>query len=114
MRILGAFSGLARATGDTLAAAGRGVAGVLGLGSTTAPAKPALPPPSMARVPPGRRVYAVGDIHGRADLLTKLLDELRADARVGEYQGRPILIFLGDYVDRGFQSKDVINILLSN
>jgi len=115
MRILEAVSGFARATGGKLAAAGRGVADVLrgGQGERTAP-KPALPAPSSACVPQGRRVYAVGDIHGRADLLTKLLDELRSDAKVGEYEGRPILIFLGDYVDRGFQSKDVISILLGN
>jgi serine/threonine protein phosphatase 1 len=42
------------------------------------------------------------------------LQDLRTDARHGEYEGRPILIFLGDYIDRGFQSKDVIDILLSN
>jgi serine/threonine protein phosphatase 1 len=67
-----------------------------------------------ATVPAGRRVYAVGDIHGRADLLLRLLDDLRRDAQQGEFEGRPILIFLGDYVDRGFQSRDVIDILLSD
>jgi serine/threonine protein phosphatase 1 len=65
-------------------------------------------------VPSGRRVYAVGDIHGRADLLVRLLEILREDASRGEYTGRPILICLGDYVDRGFQSREVINILLSD
>jgi serine/threonine protein phosphatase 1 len=65
-----------------------------------------------AQVPQGRRVYAVGDIHGRADLLIRLLDDIRADIARGEYEGRPILIFLGDYVDRGFQSKEVIDVLL--
>ena len=61
-----------------------------------------------ARIPSGRRVYAVGDIHGRADLLIRLMQDLREDIARGEYQGRPILIFLGDYIDRGFQSKEVI------
>ncbi len=65
-----------------------------------------------AQAPPGRRVYAVGDVHGRADLLTRLLQDIRADLSQGTYEGRPILVFLGDYVDRGFQSKQVINILL--
>lgn len=67
-----------------------------------------------ARVPPGRRVYAIGDIHGRADLLVRLLEMLREDARHGEFTGPPILVCLGDYVDRGFQSREVIDILLSD
>lgn len=54
----------------------------------------------------------MGDVHGRADLLVKLLEDLRADAAKGGFEGRPILVFLGDYIDRGFQSKDVIDILL--
>jgi serine/threonine protein phosphatase 1 len=37
--------------------------------------KPRLPP----RVPDGERVYAVGDIHGRADLLAQLQDQILAD-----------------------------------
>lgn len=56
---------------------------------------------------------AVGDIHGRADLLGEMLSllELRAD-----YERRPggdaIVVFLGDYVDRGPQSAAVIDLLL--
>jgi len=67
-----------------------------------------------AQVPQGRRVYAVGDVHGRADLLIRLIQDLRADIARGEYEGRPILIFLGDYIDRGFQSKEVIDVLLGD
>jgi serine/threonine protein phosphatase 1 len=74
--------------------------------------KPVVKTGPPARVPEGRRVYAIGDIHGRADLLMRLLHDLRADIAKGGFEGRPILIFLGDYVDRGFQSKDVINVLL--
>jgi serine/threonine protein phosphatase 1 len=114
MRILEAVSGIARVTGGALAAAGRGMAGAFRKSEAPTVNRPALTNAFVARVPMGRRVYAVGDIHGRADLLIKLLEELRKDARIGNYQGRPILIFLGDYVDRGFQSKDVINVLLSN
>jgi serine/threonine protein phosphatase 1 len=77
-----------------------------------APAMLAIPA-APARAPAGRRVYAVGDIHGRADLLLKLVKDIQADAGKGEYRGKPILVFLGDYVDRGFASKDVIDILLS-
>lgn len=70
-------------------------------------------PPRTSRVPDDTRVYAVGDIHGRADLLRQLMDIVAADADVAE-ESRIVLIFLGDYVDRGFQSKDVIDYLLSD
>ncbi|MFN4088379.1 MAG: metallophosphoesterase [Alphaproteobacteria bacterium] len=61
-------------------------------------------------VPPGTRVYAVGDVHGRADLLTMLHAAIRADAdRAGA--ARRVLIHLGDYVDRGLQSREVLAML---
>lgn len=61
----------------------------------------------------GRVGYAVGDIHGRADLLRVMLNELeaRADADTRE-AGPPIVVFLGDYVDRGPQSAHVLDLLL--
>lgn len=59
----------------------------------------------------GRLTYAVGDIHGRSDLLGRLLDRLRADRAA---RGGPALIvFLGDYVDRGPHSREVIDQLLA-
>jgi serine/threonine protein phosphatase 1 len=63
---------------------------------------------------PGRVGYAVGDIHGRADLLNKLLTELEAVAG-GEMRpdGVPIIVFLGDYVDRGPDARGVLDMLLS-
>jgi serine/threonine protein phosphatase 1 len=68
----------------------------------------------VARFPDGRVGYAVGDIHGRADLLADLADELEArsidDARLA---GPPIVVFLGDYVDRGPDSAGVIDLLTS-
>jgi len=66
----------------------------------------------IAQIPEGRRVYAVGDVHGRADLLVRLIQEVSDDAAKGGFEGRPIIVFLGDYVDRGFQSKEVIDTLL--
>jgi serine/threonine protein phosphatase 1 len=60
-------------------------------------------------IPAGRRVYAVGDIHGRYDLLTALLERIWADANTGSNT----LVFLGDYVDRGPASKDVVDHLLA-
>ncbi|MEJ0023478.1 MAG: metallophosphoesterase family protein [Alphaproteobacteria bacterium] len=59
--------------------------------------------------PPGRCLYAIGDVHGRADLLDALLNKIAAAARRGE---QATLIFLGDYVDRGPQSRQVIDRVL--
>lgn len=64
----------------------------------------------MVGLPAGQRVYAVGDVHGRDDLLGELLKTIRADASVTRRQN--CLVFLGDYVDRGAQSKAVIARLL--
>ena len=57
-------------------------------------------------------VYAIGDIHGRADLLEDLLNQIDADAM--DFEGNVHIVFLGDYIDRGFQSREVIEILLSD
>jgi len=62
-------------------------------------------------VPEGACVYAVGDIHGRRDLLVSLLLKIWTDA-AGKAQ-RPTLVFLGDYVDRGPGSKDVVELVHS-
>lgn len=63
--------------------------------------------------PDGQVGYAVGDIHGRADLLARMLDRLEDDARGAPPGQKPIVVFLGDYVDRGPASKDVIDLLLA-
>jgi serine/threonine protein phosphatase 1 len=62
-----------------------------------------------AAAPDGELIYAVGDIHGCAALLDALLEKINADAA-----GKPRrLVFLGDYVDRGDDSKGVIDRLVS-
>ena len=67
-------------------------------------------PACGAWLPRGIRIYAIGDIHGRADLLTSLLDEIRRDA--GRNPGyTDYLIYLGDYVDRGLQSRQVLDLV---
>ncbi|MEQ9350294.1 MAG: metallophosphoesterase, partial [Alphaproteobacteria bacterium] len=63
-----------------------------------------------ARVPAGCRVYAIGDIHGRRDLLNQLHQAITADAATAP--ARRILIHLGDLVDRGPDSRGVIDSLL--
>ena len=55
-------------------------------------------------------VYAIGDIHGRRDLLLTLLEIISADDPLGAGE----LIFLGDYIDRGPDSSGVIDVLLSD
>ena len=57
-----------------------------------------------AAAPDGKRIYAIGDIHGRADLLDELLAMIEAEGGADSRR----LIFLGDYVDRGPASKCVI------
>lgn len=59
---------------------------------------------------PARTFYAVGDIHGRADLLVKILAKIESHATT--VQGPKKVLFLGDYVDRGPNSAQVIDILM--
>ncbi len=55
---------------------------------------------------PGRRIYAVGDLHGRIDLLEQLVRLIRGDLE--GWRGRSQVLFLGDYVDRGEESAAAI------
>ncbi len=72
------------------------------------------PQPRAARFMEGRVGYAVGDIHGRADLLALLFEQLEARAAADmRPAGPPIVIFLGDYVDRGPNSDKVLDMLMS-
>ena len=66
-------------------------------------------PTRLPRIPDGVCVYAIGDVHGRRDLLARLLVKIHVDVAVTEQ--RPILVFLGDYVDRGPDSKGVIEMV---
>ncbi len=67
---------------------------------------------SAAAVPDGMRLYVIGDIHGRADLLRELHDLIEADASDRPASTSPLLVYLGDYIDRGRGSRDVIDILI--
>lgn len=67
--------------------------------------------PARRRVEIDRRrtaIYAIGDIHGCFDALLALEARILADARHSNAQG-PLLIYLGDYVDRGPDSKAVLS-----
>jgi|SRR5882672_4993589 len=70
-------------------------------------------PPTTAEIPDGLVVYAIGDIHGRLDLLTELLAKIADDADRHPEDKKRRLVFLGDYVDRGMQSRGVVDALLS-
>lgn len=61
----------------------------------------------QAELPPGLRIYAIGDIHGRADLLARLHGLIAADLERGAPERR-IVLYLGDYIDRGPDSAAVI------
>ena len=58
-------------------------------------------------VPAGDRVYAIGDVHGRLDLLDVLLERVEADIR-GREPARNFIVFLGDLIDRGPASAEVV------
>jgi len=61
-------------------------------------------------LPDGERVYAIGDIHGRADLLRELIDLIGDDLQRGQPE-RSTIVFLGDYVDRGADNRGVLETL---
>lgn len=68
--------------------------------------KKEVQPPST---PDGRVIYAIGDIHGRADLLALLLEAILEEVTVEE--GAATVVGLGDYVDRGPDSRGVLELL---
>lgn len=63
--------------------------------------------PSEPLVPPGYRVYAVGDVHGRLDLLDELLSGIELDCQQ-RGRAKTVIVFLGDLIDRGPASAEVI------
>lgn len=72
--------------------------------TTPEPAKTGQAP----RVGDGQRVYAIGDIHGRADLLTRIRELIAEDLQRSPASDACIVL-LGDYVDRGPDSKGVLD-----
>lgn len=65
--------------------------------------------PTRPAVPAGETIWAIGDVHGRLDLLDALVSAIRDEARAA--RGRKMVIFLGDYIDRGPDSRGVIRFL---
>jgi serine/threonine protein phosphatase 1 len=71
-----------------------------------------MPIDGVPSTAPASRVYAVGDIHGRRDLLARLHAAILADRAEREREApglRNVLVYVGDYVDRGPESFAVVD-----
>ena len=64
-------------------------------------------------LPAELRIYAIGDIHGRLDLLNELLARIGSDIALRP-TARPLYVFLGDYIDRGSASRETIDRLIEH
>lgn len=67
---------------------------------------------SAPRLPEGLRIYAIGDVHGRADLLDRTLSNIDAHI-VANPIIRPIHVLVGDYIDRGPASREVLDMMIN-
>lgn len=61
----------------------------------------------IPQTPPDTVLYAIGDIHGRLDLLAEIHDRIAADAPRRAAQHK-VVVYLGDYVSRGMDSRAVV------
>ncbi len=66
-------------------------------------------PPVVRAAPEGVRIYAIGDVHGRLDALDALLEAIWLDRATA---GQAVIVMLGDYVDRGPASREVLDRLM--
>lgn len=63
-------------------------------------------------LPAGLRIYAIGDIHGYLSALDNMHDAISADLLEGEPPQKTMIVYLGDYVDRGPASSGVLDRLI--
>ena len=73
---------------------------------------PDQPGPGQPGLPPGRRIYVVGDVHGHRDRLAAVHAAIRADL-AGRPVAAPMLVHLGDLIDRGPDSAGCLALLAS-
>jgi serine/threonine protein phosphatase 1 len=66
-----------------------------------------------ASLPPQTVVFAVGDIHGRLDLLNGAIEEIEREAAAAKSGAQVTAVFLGDYIDRGPEARGVIDRLIA-
>jgi serine/threonine protein phosphatase 1 len=66
-----------------------------------------------AATPDGTVVYAIGDIHGRLDLMAEIHEHIADHARTAG-RSRRVIVYLGDLVDRGPQSREVVEQLIAS
>ena len=64
--------------------------------------------PAPATLPPGQRVYAIGDVHGCLDRLAAVHEQIAEDLATRPAE-ESVLVHLGDYVDRGLDSAQVVD-----
>ena len=77
------------------------------------PPEPCTSGRGVASIRPGTRVYAIGDVHGRIEPLARMVSMVRLDAaQAGPL--RRVAVFLGDYIDRGLESRQVLDLLLDD
>jgi serine/threonine protein phosphatase 1 len=86
---------------------------LFGRARSTLPVEPLVRgrPPALPR---GLRVFVVGDVHGRLDLLLAMEELIRADLRASGCGREAFVVHLGDFVDRGYDSRKVIDHLLAS
>ena len=72
----------------------------------------AAKPAAVASTPEGMRIYVIGDVHGRDDLLSDLAEQIERDCATAPRE--VITVLLGDYIDRGPESAAVVERLSAN
>lgn len=70
-------------------------------------------PNIVTGLPSGTVIYAIGDIHGRDDLLNDVHNIIDADRKHASRDMQSIEIYAGDYVDRGPNSREVVDRLIN-
>jgi len=69
---------------------------------------------NLPQVPENSRVYTIGDIHGKVDTLQKIHALIIDDAASVPSHIKLFVIYLGDYIDRGMHSREVIDLLIDS
>lgn len=77
---------------------------------TRAPTSPTMRPGTLAD---GTLIYAIGDVHGRSDLLARMHGLIRADSARRQARRR-LIVYLGDYISRGPDSRGVVDMILAH